>query len=240
MGWFRKINKNGEDYKPIGNVITATSLSVSGPDLADGDVVRVMFTTDIAGSDTSTPLALTWNSGATPIPVKAMKNGSLVGIYAIEYAANLYRYISAYATLELVYDGTNAQFVVVGNPVVLSGTDYTIYADGQKVCLQVGAQYTSTSATTYSTSWTTANFVFSDVPKGKYQVGWSLFPGLDFSGSMNVNGKISIVLSYAYNGGYYQTTEIIDAYGGQLTYACDISVSDPHGATFSCVLTRIA
>lgn len=130
MGWFRKINKNGEDYKPIGNVITATSLSVTGPDLADGDVVRVMFTTDIAGSDTSTPLALTWNSGAAPIPVKAMKNGSLVGMYAIEYAANLYRYISAYATLELAYDATNAQFVVVGNPVVLSGSNYTIYADG--------------------------------------------------------------------------------------------------------------
>lgn len=143
MGWFRKINKNGEDYKPIGNVITATSLSVSGPDLADGDVVRVMFTTDIAGSDTSTPLALTWNGGATPIPVKAMKNGSLVGMYAIEYAANLYRYISAYATLELVYDEANAQFVVVGNPVVLSGSNYTIYADGQiPGCPPVGAVYT--------------------------------------------------------------------------------------------------
>ena len=136
MGWFRKINKNGEDYKPIGNVITATSLSVSGPNLADGDVVRVMFTTDIAGSDTSTPLALTWNGGATPIPVKAMKSGSLVGMYAFEYAANLYRYISAYATLELAYDETNAQFVVVGNPVVLSGSNYTIYADGQKANLK--------------------------------------------------------------------------------------------------------
>ena len=110
MGWFRKINKNGEDYKPIGNVITATSLSVSGPNLADGDVVRVMFTTDIAGS--------------------------LVGMYAFEYAANLYRYISAYATLELAYDETNAQFVVVGNPVVLSGSNYTIYADGQKANLK--------------------------------------------------------------------------------------------------------
>ena len=133
MGWFRKINKNGEDYKPIGNVITATSLSVAGPDLADGDVVRVMFTTDIAGSDTSTPLALTWNSGATPIPVKASKEGSLASIYAFEYATNLYRYISAYVTLELAYDGTNQQFVVVGNPVILSGSNYTIYADGYKL-----------------------------------------------------------------------------------------------------------
>lgn len=142
MGWFRKINKNGEDYKPIGNVITATSLSVSGPGLADGDVVRVMFTTDIAGSDTSTPLALTWNGGATPIPVKASKEGSLASIYAFEYATNLYRYISAYVTLELAYDGTNQQFVVIGNPVILSGRDYTIYADGQmEGCPPVGAVY---------------------------------------------------------------------------------------------------
>ena len=63
---------------------------------------------------------------------------------------------------------------------------------------------------------------------------------MDFNGSMNVNGKISIPLTYAYNGGYYQTAEIIDAPGGQLTYTRDISVSDPHGAAFACVLTRIA
>ena len=128
MGWFRKINKNGEDYKPIGNVITATSLSVSGPDLADGDVVRVMFTTDIAGSDTSTPLALTWNGGVTPIPVKASKEGSLASVYAHEVATNIFKYISGYITLEMVFDGTN--LVIIGNPVVLSGSDYTIYADG--------------------------------------------------------------------------------------------------------------
>jgi len=136
MGWFRKINKNGEDYKPIGNVITATSLSVSGPVLADGDVVRVMFTTDIAGSDTSTPLALTWNGGATPIPVKASKEGSLASVYAHEVATNIFKYISGYVTLEMAFDGTN--LVIVGNPVVLSGAGYTIYADGQNGIGPVG------------------------------------------------------------------------------------------------------
>lgn len=173
MGWFRKINKNGEDYKPIGNVITATSLSVSGPDLADGDVVRVMFTTDIAGSDTTTPLALTWNSGATPVPVKAMKNGSLVGMYAIEYAANLYRYISAYATLELVYDETNAQFVVMGNPVVLSGPDYTIYADGKVGDVPIGT-IVSTAASTAPYGWLMCDNTTRS--KVDYEDLWSVLP----------------------------------------------------------------
>lgn len=173
MGWFRKINKNGEDYKPIGNVITATSLSVSGPDLADGDVVRVMFTTDIAGSDTTTPLALTWNSGATPVPVKAMKNGSLVGMYAIEYAANLYRYISAYATLELVYDETNAQFVVMGNPVVLSGPDYTIYADGKVGDVPIGT-IVSTAASTAPYGWLMCDNTTRS--KVDYEELWSVLP----------------------------------------------------------------
>ena len=90
--------------------------------------MRVMFTTDIAGSDTSTPLALTWNGGGSPIPVKVAKEGSLAGVYAKEVATNVFKYISGYVTLEMAFDGTN--LVIVGNPVVLSGTGYTIYADG--------------------------------------------------------------------------------------------------------------
>lgn len=170
-----------------------------------------------------------------PIPVHAMSEGG----------STVYKVLDPNTTLELYYtadydgNGTPA-FVIIGNPIVLSSTDYAIYADGQKECLKVGAQYTSTIVTTYSTSWTSANFVFSDVPKGKYQVGWAFFPGINFSGVAAVNGKISIVLDYAYNGGYYQTTEIIDAPGGQLTYACEISVNDAHGANFVCVFTRIA
>ena len=42
----------------------------------------------------------------------------------------MYKYLQAYTTLELLYDGT--QFVIIGNPVVLSGTDYSIFADGLK------------------------------------------------------------------------------------------------------------
>ena len=40
-----------------------------------------------------------------------------------------YKYIQAYTTLDLVYDGT--QFIVVGNPVLVSTNSYSIYADGK-------------------------------------------------------------------------------------------------------------
>ena len=42
-----------------------------------------------------------------------------------------YLYCQAYTTLELLYNGTN--FIVFGNPVVISNADYTIYTDGSKV-----------------------------------------------------------------------------------------------------------
>lgn len=167
MGWFRSVNKNGTDYKPVGNVITATSLAVSGPDLAAGDVVRVMFTTNIAGSNGSTALALTWNGGSA-IPVKASKEGSLVSIYAKEVLANIFRYISAYVTLELAYDGTN--LIVIGNPIILAGSNYAFAADGDNPSLKaypVGSLYWSKDPTNpaniFGGTWTaiTDKFIYA-------------------------------------------------------------------------------
>lgn len=39
-----------------------------------------------------------------------------------------YVYCQAYTTLEMMFDGT--QFIIMGNPVVISNSDYTVYADG--------------------------------------------------------------------------------------------------------------
>ena len=39
-----------------------------------------------------------------------------------------YVYCQAYTTLEMMFDGT--QFVIMGNPVVISNSDYTVYTDG--------------------------------------------------------------------------------------------------------------
>lgn len=109
--------------------IMASTTTISGPALATNGSVLIMFTDNIAGSDGTTPLALTYNG--TSIPVKAHSGGSLVDVTAKEIAASTYRYLDKYTSFQMVFDGTN--FVIVGNPVVLSSSNYTIYADGSKI-----------------------------------------------------------------------------------------------------------
>lgn len=106
-------------------LIVASSATVTGSTLATNSVLKFYFTADVTGSDTATALAINYNGA--DIPVKAVKGGALVDIYAHEIDSAYY-YLQAYTTLEVIYDGT--QFVVVGNPVVLSSDNYTIYADG--------------------------------------------------------------------------------------------------------------
>lgn len=126
--------------------------TVTGPALFNGAVVKIMFTSAITGSDTTTPLAINYNG--TSYNVKATSNGSLKNFTATPIetetreqtrgkseeesetkggegtraTTTTYVYCQAYTTLELLFDGT--QFVIIGNPVVISNADYTIYTDG--------------------------------------------------------------------------------------------------------------
>ena len=106
--------------------ILASSTTINGARLGTGAVVKIMFTANISGSDTTTGLSLTYN-GATKA-VKVSKGGALVDFVAKEITSGDYRYIQAYATLDMVYNGTN--FVIIGNPVVISGSGYHVHADG--------------------------------------------------------------------------------------------------------------
>lgn len=106
--------------------VTAASSVVNGAPVRAGSTVRIMFTTDIAGVDTSTVLTLKYNG--VDIPVRVGKNGALADFNAFEVSSGVYKYLQAYTTLELMFDGT--QFIIIGNPVVLSSADYTIYPDG--------------------------------------------------------------------------------------------------------------
>lgn len=103
------------------------STTITGGTLYNGAVIRVMFTSAITGSNTTTALSLTYNG--TAYTVKVGKQGSLSNFVA-SYVDSAYTYLQAYTTLELAFDGT--QFIIIGNPVVLSSSDYTIYADGNK------------------------------------------------------------------------------------------------------------
>lgn len=108
--------------------IIAANTTVTGPRLGTGGNIKIMFTADITGSDTTTPLSISYNG--TSYAVKVCKNGAKAGVFAHEVATDTYKFLQAYTTLELVYDGTD--LVIVGNPVVLSGIDYTFYADGSE------------------------------------------------------------------------------------------------------------
>lgn len=110
-------------------VIMASSTAITGKSLVSGASIKIMFTSDITGSNTSTVLSLTYNG--TAYNVKVGKNGSLSNFVASEVSTGVYKYVQAYTTLELAFDGS--QFIIIGNPVVLSSADYTIYADGIKI-----------------------------------------------------------------------------------------------------------
>ena len=108
------------------NAKLLNTVTVTGPALSNGGTVKIMFTGDITGVDDTTGLEITYNS--TNIPVKVGKDGSLVDFTAKEITSGTYTYIQAYTTLEFVYDGTN--FVIVGNPIVISDDGYAVHADG--------------------------------------------------------------------------------------------------------------
>ena len=110
----------------VNAVIMADSATLSGVAISAGSVVRVLFTADLTGSDATTGLQLTYNGNA--YAVKVGKNGALADFNAYEVESGVFKYLQAYTTLELMFDGT--QFIIIGNPVVLSSADYTVYPDG--------------------------------------------------------------------------------------------------------------
>ena len=106
-------------------VITSDNATFTGVAISARSVVRVMFTAALTGSDAETGLTLTYNGSA--YAVKVGKNGALVALTA-HLVEESYVYLQAYTTLELAFDGS--QFVVMGNPVVISKNDFNIMADG--------------------------------------------------------------------------------------------------------------
>lgn len=110
--------------------VTATGTTITGPLLVSGGTIRVMFTQDITGSDTTTKLTLSYNT--QNIDVKVYKDGSLEDFTAAKISwqdsSAAYRYLDAGTTLELLYNGS--YFIIVNNPVVLKSVRHTIYADG--------------------------------------------------------------------------------------------------------------
>lgn len=123
------INENPVTSKAVSSLLTisaSTTTITDAPPLQNGITLRIFFTSEITGSDNTTVLQITYNG--TTYNVKVPKDGALQNYVAFEVSSGVFKYLQAYTTLELLFDGT--QFVIIGNPVVLSGSNYLYYADG--------------------------------------------------------------------------------------------------------------
>ena len=118
----------GSEINKRGKIIIANGTTITGAPLKAGSSVRVYFTVDLTAANASTTLQLNYNN--VNYYVKAPKDGTLINFVATNLGGSpaVYKYLQKYTTLELLFDGT--QFVIIGNPVILSSADYTIYADG--------------------------------------------------------------------------------------------------------------
>lgn len=94
---------------------------------------KILFAKGHNCANSSTHLTL------NDIPVVINKHGNLIPIpnHAMqERSSTVYKCLQPNTMLEMYYNSNydgegNSAFVVVGNPTVLSSTNYTIYADGQ-------------------------------------------------------------------------------------------------------------
>ena len=129
---------NNQLYKALrqncGCIITSTTTITNAPSIESGNVVKIMFTADIAGVDTSTGFLISYNG--QNIPVRVYKD-TLSGMTLEDFTAAKvswedtsasYKFLDKGTTLELVYD--SVQFIIINNPVVLQSVRYSIHADG--------------------------------------------------------------------------------------------------------------
>lgn len=179
-------------------VIMASSATLTGVAISAGSVVRVLFTAALTGSDTTTGLTLTYNS--TAYAVKVGKNGALAAFVASEISSGVFKYLQAYTTLELMFDGT--QFIIIGNPVVLSSADYTIYADGNKKRI-------------YNINIKTKNYQYSTASNFKYA-------NIPLS-SLGITGSVQSFNIVRWGGFNYVPQVFMDSYGVYLSILLNIN-----------------
>lgn len=118
---FKAIQKNNGIISASSTVIT------NAPSIETGNVVKIMFTADINGSDKTTPLTISYNNQT--ITVKVNKEGNYSDFHAKNVSTGVYKFIQKNTIIELVYDGT--YFFIIGNPVVYTTYDnIQIFANG--------------------------------------------------------------------------------------------------------------
>lgn len=136
------INSNNTDYtlSSFGNIFISNNAIAdpktvtfpNGYNLDSNLAFKVVFTNGHAVDNDTTNMTL------NDIPVVVNRYGTLIPIpnHKLSDSSTIYSTLQSNCVLEMYYtdnyDGNNnPAFVVVGNPVVLSSVDYTIYADGK-------------------------------------------------------------------------------------------------------------
>lgn len=132
-------HSNGDSYKISGAEINkrnqaiiapdATPLMLTGAPLKTSNIIRVYWKVDLTSANGATALALSYNN--VSYNVKVPRNGALASFLPFNLGNGVYKYLQAYTTLELLYDGT--QFILLGNPVLISTANYTYTADGKGI-----------------------------------------------------------------------------------------------------------
>lgn len=154
----------GSELNKRGKIIIANGTTITGAPIKAGSSVRVYFTVDLTAANASTTLQLNYNN--VNYYVKAPKDGTLINFVATNLGGSpaVYKYLQKYTTLELLFDGT--QFVIIGNPVILSSADYTIYADGQTVLVPIGSVISGNNHPVTSGGVNTAISKFKNIMAG--------------------------------------------------------------------------
>ena len=104
----------------------------------------------------------------------------------------------------------------------------------------IGQQYTSAVVEVSNTSWASKDFTFTNVPAGKYIVGFQLEPGIGYTGIAVVSDQVQAQLTSGYGAVRIMGTRIItvNSYGPlTLSYSC--AINNAGTAKFAMILTRI-
>lgn len=155
---------------------TAKAVTIKGFTLKDGTTIDVYFVNGHYAALSTDPFTININGlGAKKIYIckdgvqALMTSHQLTRSESGDSAVHSW-FIQPNTTLKLMYistlDSDNGGFVVIGNPIVLSGTDYTIYADGFN-----SKPIETDNVLINSNAWTTKTWTpTKTIPKGKYLV----------------------------------------------------------------------
>ena len=114
------------------SIATVKTIALPANSPYDGQAFKVVFKNGHNCADSSTPMTL----NGKPVLVNVNGTLSALPIHAMaEGGGTVYKSLQANTVLDIYYnanyDGNNNEaFVIIGNPVVLSSSDYIIYADG--------------------------------------------------------------------------------------------------------------